>query len=74
MLRDVIAGSGLHGFAEIGLAIFLVTFLVVAVRVLSRRSGHYDEIARLPLRDDQSDAPSEDRGGEREVVAPRSAR
>ena len=52
MLRDVIAGSGLQIFAEVGLIIFLATFVVVAVRVLSHRRGHYDEIARLPLSED----------------------
>lgn len=73
MLRDVIAGSGLQLFAEVGLGIFLATFLAVAVRVFTRRLGHYDEIARLPLRDDEPEGPSGDCPGERDAVAGRSA-
>ena len=56
MLRDVIAGSGLQLFAEVGLIIFLTTFAVMAARVLTRRRGHYDELAALPLQDGDIDS------------------
>ena len=58
MLRDVIAGSGLQLFAEAGLIIFLVTFSAVAIWVLTRRRGHYDDVAELPLRERDPEAGS----------------
>ncbi len=58
MLRDVMQSSGLSAFAEVGLLIFLVTFVVVAVRVVSRQRGHYDAVARLPLQDEGAAAPA----------------
>jgi len=57
VLRDAIASSGLSVFAEIGLLIFFATFVVVVWRVLTRRRGHYDALARLPLSED-GDAPA----------------
>ena len=57
MLRDVMQASGLSLFAEAGLLIFLVTFLLVAWRVVSRRRGHYDAVSRLPLEDEGAEAP-----------------
>jgi cbb3-type cytochrome oxidase subunit 3 len=72
MLRDVIAGSGLQLFAEVGLVIFLVTFLAVAVRVLSRRRGHYDQVARIPLHDGDVEAGGGDASANDASAAPRS--
>ena len=56
MLRDVMQSSGLSAFAEVGLLIFLVTFILVVLRVVSRRKGHYDAVARLPLHDERAEA------------------
>jgi len=61
MLRDVMQSSGLAAFAEVGLLIFLVTFVVVVLRVVSQRRGHYDTVARLPLHDESIEPPSSTR-------------
>lgn len=52
MLHDFVARSGLAVFAEVALVLFLAVFVGVCVRVLSRKRGHYDAIARLPLNSD----------------------
>lgn len=58
MLRDVMQSSGLSVYAEVGLLVFLVTFVALALRVVSRRRGHYDAVARLPLQDEDREASS----------------
>jgi hypothetical protein len=63
MLRDVMQSSGLSVFAEAGLVIFMVTFLVVVWRVVSRQRGHYDAVSRLPLEDEGAEAPATVRQG-----------
>jgi cbb3-type cytochrome oxidase subunit 3 len=52
MLHDFVARSGLSVFAEVALVIFLSVFVGFCLRVFSRRRGHYDAMARLPLNDD----------------------
>jgi cbb3-type cytochrome oxidase subunit 3 len=53
MLHDVVGGAGLAAFAEAALVLFLVVFVVISLRLLAHKRGHYDEVARLPLDDEQ---------------------
>jgi hypothetical protein len=66
MLRDVMAGSGLAVFAEVGLLIFLTVFLLICTRILLRGKGHYEELSKLPLREDADPSgqtePADDAG------------
>ena len=52
MLHEFVAGSGLTIFAEVALVLFLIVFVGITARVLTRKRGHYDAIARLPIDDD----------------------
>ena len=53
MIRDVIENAGLEGFAEIGLILFLVAFLLVVIRVVLMDSETAEEHAQIPLNDDE---------------------
>ena len=65
-LSDVMSASGLVGYAEAGLILFLLIFLVVAVRVFwPGRGPVYQESALIPLRDGE---PSEQRAPQSEAV------
>lgn len=61
-LTDIMSGAGLAAYAEIGLIIFLVTFVAIGIWVFSRRNNDEWEAARsLPLADEFS-APKNSRG------------
>lgn len=49
MMHDVVGASGLAIFAEVGLVIFLLVFVVAVVRIWRRPKADYDAIARIPL-------------------------
>jgi len=51
MIRDVMESAGLEGFAEIGLIIFVIAFLLVVLRVFFLNKEKADERSRLPLDD-----------------------
>ncbi len=51
MLRELTANTGAELFAIGSTLFFIIVFAVVALRVLTRRSGSYDAAARLPLED-----------------------
>jgi cbb3-type cytochrome oxidase subunit 3 len=52
-LSDVMSAANLAVYAEIGLLIFLVVFLLVCVRVLwPGQKGLFDELGSLPLVDE----------------------
>jgi len=53
MMRDVMQSAGLSFYAEIALILLFVAFAFTVVRTLSRRRGHYDDVANLPLNDDE---------------------
>jgi hypothetical protein len=53
-LSDVMSAAGLAGYAEVGLCIFLLVFLSVAIRTLSRgQTAAHLELVRLPLLSDE---------------------
>lgn len=56
-LRDVVGGADLAVYPEIALMIFLSAFLLIAWRVMSRKSSDYDEVARLPLEGEEGPLP-----------------
>lgn len=49
MMRDVMQNAGLETFAELGILIFFVTFILVAMRTLLTRNASYGELANLPM-------------------------
>lgn len=52
-LSDVMSGSGLAGYAEAGLVLFLLTFVAIALRTLSKsNTEEWDRARQLPLSDD----------------------
>jgi hypothetical protein len=53
MVRQMFTGNPLVVLPTIGLAIFMTVFTIVTIRVLRRRGDSYDDVARLPLDDDQ---------------------
>jgi hypothetical protein len=48
--------AGLQGFAEIGLILFLIAFVLVILRVVLIDKETADERSRLPLDDEDSPA------------------
>lgn len=52
-LSDIMSGAGLAGYAEAGLLIFLVTFVGIAIRTLSKaQNDEWERARQLPLSDD----------------------
>lgn len=56
MMRDVMQSAGLTLYAEIGLVLLFLAFLLVVARSLTRNRAHYQDLAKIPLEDDE--APS----------------
>lgn len=53
-IADVVANSGLHGYAEIALVIFFIVFVAIAFRVLLTPRKDLERAAHMPLDDDSS--------------------
>lgn len=53
MMRDVMESAGLTLYAEVGLVLLFVAFLLAIARTMSRKREHYEELARLPLDDEE---------------------
>jgi len=51
MSRDVMQGAGLEVYAEIGIVIFLIGFLLVVIRVALMKTSEAEECGNLPLAD-----------------------
>ena len=51
-LSDVVAGAGLHIYADIALILFLAAFVAILVRVLFAKRSTWEHEANLPLEDD----------------------
>lgn len=50
MIRDVMQSAGLHGYAQLGLIIFTLSFaMIVAVAVFGRSRSEEEELLSLPL-------------------------
>jgi hypothetical protein len=58
MKREVMEAAGLESFAEIGIIIFFITFLIVALRALLSKKSKYEDVRQLPLEDDEAEVPS----------------
>ncbi len=67
MKREVMEHAGLSIFAEVGIILFLVAFLLILVRVFIMRKEKADEMAHIPL-EDGSDFDANDFDGN-EVTA-----
>ena len=52
-LSDIVGNSGLAIYAEIALTLFLIAFVLVALRLLFTRRERYEHVAQLPLEDDE---------------------
>jgi hypothetical protein len=62
-LSDVVAGAGLHIYADIALILFLVAFLAILARVLFTKRSHWEHDLNLPLDDGETTSHStSDRG------------
>jgi cbb3-type cytochrome oxidase subunit 3 len=62
-LTDIMSAAGLDGYAEVGLVLFLIAFLVIVVRVFQpSRKRSWERAARLPFDDDHPQQPR-DRAG-----------
>jgi hypothetical protein len=61
-ISDVIGASGLEGYAEVALVIFLVVFMAITLRVLFTKSADLEHVSRLPLDDDSGSSPARDEG------------
>jgi hypothetical protein len=59
MLQDVVENSGLEGYAEIGLLLFVAAFIFVIVRVWLMNEEEAESHANIPL-DDESDRSTEE--------------
>jgi len=49
MLQELTAATGAHVWAIGSLLFFVVVFVAITVRVVSRTSSHYQRLSRLPL-------------------------
>lgn len=56
MMRDVMQSSGLALFAEVGLVLFFAAFVAIVAYVLRKKKEYYDQLALLPLRDDECES------------------
>ena len=51
-LTDIMSFMELHVYAEVGLIIFLIAFLAIAVRALTSSRSLNDRMAAMPLAND----------------------
>ena len=53
MMRDVMESGGMTLYAEVGLIVLFVAFLFAVARTLTRKREHYEQLARIPLEDEE---------------------
>ncbi|MFT3765725.1 MAG: hypothetical protein QM820_09440 [Minicystis sp.] len=53
MFRQLFDGNPLTMLPTVGLWLFMAVFFCVSVSVLRRRASSYDDLARLPLADEE---------------------
>ncbi len=59
-LSDVVSGSGLHFWSELGLIVSFITFVALLVWLfVIRRGPVFERESRLPLEDDPVALPTE---------------
>jgi len=51
MKREVVEHAGLTIFAEVGIILFFVAFVLVVVRVFVMKKDKANEMAKIPLED-----------------------
>jgi cbb3-type cytochrome oxidase subunit 3 len=58
-LTDIMSNAGLSIYAEVGLVLFAIAFLVITIRIFQpSRKRSLDEASRLPLDDGKAKTPS----------------
>lgn len=57
MRREVVENANLSIFAEVGIVIFVIAFILVLIRVFFMKKSKEDELGRIPL-DDGTDFDS----------------
>lgn len=53
MFRQLFFDNPLTAFPALGLALFMTVFVVVTINVMRRRASSYDDLARLPLAEEE---------------------
>ncbi len=53
MIRQLFTENPLAAFPTVGLFIFMVVFAGIGVRVWRRRAAAFDDVARLPLEEEE---------------------
>jgi cbb3-type cytochrome oxidase subunit 3 len=53
LFRQMFDGNPITALPSIGLALFMIVFAGVTISVLRRRSAAFDDVARLPLDDEE---------------------
>jgi cbb3-type cytochrome oxidase subunit 3 len=57
-LTDIMSGAGLSRYAEVGLVLFMLAFLLIIWRVFRpSKKTEYDRDARMPLDDEHPQEP-----------------
>jgi cbb3-type cytochrome oxidase subunit 3 len=52
-LSDIMSGAGLAGYAEVGLVLFLLSFLAIAIWLFAKRNdADWEAMRHLPLLED----------------------
>ena len=65
-LSDVVAASGLSGYAVVALVLFLIAFILILIPILTpRRDAFYERAGRLPLDDIVPQNPRGETPGDR---------
>lgn len=57
MLQDVVENAGLEGFAEIGLILFLIAFVLVVIRIWLVDGDEAEEHANIPFDEESEEGP-----------------
>jgi cbb3-type cytochrome oxidase subunit 3 len=57
-LTDIMSAANLDGYAQVALILFILAFVLIAWRVLSRRNDDtYEKAKRMPLDDEHPQTP-----------------
>ncbi len=52
-LSDIMSAANLAVYAEIGLVLFLVAFLIVVAKVITTKTSAYEEVINIPFEADR---------------------
>jgi len=60
-LSDIMSHSGLSGYAEVALVLFLIAFVAIVIRIFRPGAAPaMDEASRLPFDDESAAAPPDE--------------